>query len=249
MAASRSRRGSPPRERGRGRAPTGSPRGKGAPGHARGRLRPGRSRLPRPAGVREVLIDVNVGLPRCGCDPGEAGWLADLARSLGLTGPRGDGLRGSCRRPRGCIRARRALPGVDGAARAGARRCRGRARQRRRHRDVRLQHVGDRDPGRAPTLSWMSPTGDSGLPFRQALFVEATVISSGAKWSVADAGLKAFGMDRGNPEMEGANVWFCSDEHVTFDPPRDVGRPESASARPRRSHDGLPRAGPSRLGR
>ena len=30
-------------------------------------------------GVREVLIDVNVGLPRCGCPPEDAGRLADLA--------------------------------------------------------------------------------------------------------------------------------------------------------------------------
>ena len=36
------------------------------------------------AGVREVLIDVDVGLPRCGCDPADAGRLADLARSKGL---------------------------------------------------------------------------------------------------------------------------------------------------------------------
>src|SRR5436305_10196276 len=35
-------------------------------------------------GVREVVIDVNVGLPRCGCDPADAGRLADLARSRGL---------------------------------------------------------------------------------------------------------------------------------------------------------------------
>jgi len=36
------------------------------------------------AGVREVLIDVNVGLPRCGCSPDEAGSLAELARGAGL---------------------------------------------------------------------------------------------------------------------------------------------------------------------
>ncbi|HSL59977.1 MAG TPA: alanine racemase, partial [Acidimicrobiales bacterium] len=35
-------------------------------------------------GVREVLIDVNVGLPRCGCDPADAGRLADRARAAGL---------------------------------------------------------------------------------------------------------------------------------------------------------------------
>src|SRR5215475_6632512 len=35
-------------------------------------------------GVREVLIDVNVGLPRCGCAPEAAGRLADRARARGL---------------------------------------------------------------------------------------------------------------------------------------------------------------------
>jgi D-threonine aldolase len=37
------------------------------------------------AGVPEVLIDVNVGLPRCGCRPEDAGRLADRARAAGLT--------------------------------------------------------------------------------------------------------------------------------------------------------------------
>ena len=36
------------------------------------------------AGVPEVLIDVNVGLPRCGCRPEDAGRLADRARRRGL---------------------------------------------------------------------------------------------------------------------------------------------------------------------
>jgi D-serine deaminase-like pyridoxal phosphate-dependent protein len=35
-------------------------------------------------GVEEVLVDVNVGLPRCGIAPDRAGELADLARSRGL---------------------------------------------------------------------------------------------------------------------------------------------------------------------
>ena len=41
------------------------------------------------------------------------------------------------------------------------------------------------------------------LPFRQALTIEATVISrSPAKgWAVLDAGLKAFGMDHGDPSV------------------------------------------------
>ena len=37
-------------------------------------------------GVGEVLIDVNVGLPRCGCPPDRAGALADSARRRGLGG-------------------------------------------------------------------------------------------------------------------------------------------------------------------
>ena len=35
-------------------------------------------------GVREVLVDVNVGLPRCGCRPEDAGRLAARARARGL---------------------------------------------------------------------------------------------------------------------------------------------------------------------
>jgi D-serine deaminase-like pyridoxal phosphate-dependent protein len=55
-----------------------------------------------------------------------------------------------------------------------------------------------------------------GLPFAQALSILATVISVAPAYAVADCGLKALGMDHGNPEIEGARVWFCSDEHVTF---------------------------------
>src|SRR6185369_5865138 len=57
------------------------------------------------------------------------------------------------------------------------------------------------------------------LPFRQALFVEATVISVSSGWAVADCGLKALGMDHGNPALaDGSTVWFCSDEHITYAP-------------------------------
>ena len=63
----------------------------------------------------------------------------------------------------------------------------------------------------------------TGVPFRQALSVLATVISVAARWAVADCGLKALGMDHGNPSIDGATVLYCSDEHVTFVP--DEGRP------------------------
>jgi D-serine deaminase-like pyridoxal phosphate-dependent protein len=58
--------------------------------------------------------------------------------------------------------------------------------------------------------------GGLGLPFQQALYVVGTVISSQSKWAVADVGLKALGMDHGNPTIPNADVWFCSDEHTTF---------------------------------
>lgn len=58
-----------------------------------------------------------------------------------------------------------------------------------------------------------------GLPFRQAMRIEATVISVSPKgWAVADCGLKALGMDHGDPTADGATVFFCSDEHVTLLP-------------------------------
>ena len=57
-----------------------------------------------------------------------------------------------------------------------------------------------------------------GLPFGQALSVLATVVSVSPGWAVADCGAKAVGMDHGNPTIDGAEVWFCSDEHVTFAP-------------------------------
>jgi D-serine deaminase-like pyridoxal phosphate-dependent protein len=63
------------------------------------------------------------------------------------------------------------------------------------------------------------------LPFRHALTVLATVISVSPKWAVADCGLKALGMDHGNPTTDAGDVWFCSDEHLTFAPssPLSVG--------------------------
>jgi D-serine deaminase-like pyridoxal phosphate-dependent protein len=67
--------------------------------------------------------------------------------------------------------------------------------------------------------------GKLNLPFAQALTVLATVISVSSDYAVANCGLKALGMDHGDPAIEGADVWFCSDEHITFAPgtPLKVG--------------------------
>ena len=54
----------------------------------------------------------------------------------------------------------------------------------------------------------------------EPLSIAAPVISvnPGEGFAVADCGLKALGMDHGNPTVDGGLVWFCSDEHVTFSP-------------------------------
>jgi D-serine deaminase-like pyridoxal phosphate-dependent protein len=60
------------------------------------------------------------------------------------------------------------------------------------------------------------------LPFTRALAIVATVIHVNDRWAVADCGLKAMGMDHGNPTIDDAAVVFCSDEHVTFAPKGNV---------------------------
>ena len=173
-------------------------------------------------GVGEIVIDVNVGLQRCGCDPSEAGRLADLARSKGLE-------------VRGVMGYEGHVVGLDDASER-ARLCQESMKLLlTAHEEVGGALVSAGGTGTYDLNTWATEIqagsyalmdvayGRLGLPFRQALFVDATVISSNERWSVANAGLKAFGMDHGNPEAEEANIWFCSDEHVTFDPPRNVG--------------------------
>ena len=171
------------------------------------------------AGVRRCLIDVDVGLPRCGCDPADAGRLADFARSKGLDVRGVMGYEGHLMVMDD--RARQQLE-VDGAM----------ERLRAAHGDVGGDVVS---AGGTGTYDLHGATGvtevqagsyalmDSyyatlGLPFEQALFVVGTVISVRPTHAVADVGLKALGMDHGNPAIADATVWFCSDEHVTFAP-------------------------------
>lgn len=170
-------------------------------------------------GVSEVVIDVNVGLPRCGCSPQEAGRLADLARAKALV------VRG--------------VMGYEGHVVGLAERAQREAQTEQAMRLLLTAHksvggevisaggTGTYDINRAATeiqagsYALMDTAyGRLDLPFRQALSVEATVISVSRDWAVADCGLKALGMDHGNPTIADAEVWFCSDEHVTFAPRR-----------------------------
>jgi D-serine deaminase-like pyridoxal phosphate-dependent protein len=177
-------------------------------------------------GVREVLIDVNVGLPRCGCSPEEAGSLADLARRSGLE-------------VRGVMGYEGHAVGIEDRATRAERVGESMAMLTDAHREV-----GGPVCSGGGTGSWdlntavtelqagsyaLMDTAYSALdlPFVTALTILATVISVNARgWAVADCGLKALGMDHGNPSMsDGYSVWYCSDEHIVFSPPEGAPLP------------------------
>ena len=166
-----------------------------------------------------VLIDVDVGLPRCGCPPDRAGPLAELARSLGIEvrgvmGYEGHvvGVADRSRRTTEVAASmallRDALDAVGGGLSSAG--------------GTGTYDLHDwADEVQAGSYLLMDTAyAELGLPFRQALSVLTTVISTSEQrgWGVVDAGLKAFGMDHGNPSMPGWSVLFCSDEHTTFCP-------------------------------
>jgi D-serine deaminase-like pyridoxal phosphate-dependent protein len=176
-------------------------------------------------GVREVLVDVNVGLPRCGCEPTEAGRIADLARAKGMNvrgvmGYEGHvvGLPDRAERVEKVAQCMALL--LDAAKLVDA--------------DEGIVSAGGTGTYDINTfaneiqagsyLLMDTAYGELGLLFEQALYVLATVISvpASGKYAVADCGLKALGMDHGNPTIAGAKVRFCSDEHVTFAPSPDA---------------------------
>jgi D-serine deaminase-like pyridoxal phosphate-dependent protein len=167
-------------------------------------------------GVKEVVIDVNIGLPRCGCLPEDAGRLADLARRKGL-------------QVRGVMGYEGHLVGLE-------------ERQARREllpQAMELLHQAHNDVGGELVSAGGTGTYDINtqateiqagsyvlmdtsyakldIPFKQALSVLSSVISVSTNgYAVVNAGLKSLGMDHGNPDIPGHSVWFVSDEHVTF---------------------------------
>jgi D-threonine aldolase len=171
------------------------------------------------AGVAEVIVDVNVGLRRCGCDPGDAGALADGARSRGLS-------------VRGVMGYEGHAVGLVDRARRTEEVGKSMELLRAAHNDVGGDVISAGGTGtydlnttateiQAGSYALMDTAYAAlELPFVTALTVLATVVSvNRAGWAVADCGLKALGMDHGNPSLAGeGKVWFCSDEHVTFAP-------------------------------
>jgi D-serine deaminase-like pyridoxal phosphate-dependent protein len=173
------------------------------------------------AGLLEVLIDVNVGLPRCGCAVDDAGRLADRARAAGLE-------------VRGVMGYEGHIVGLADRAERDAGVAAAMAMLLDAHEAVGGDVISGGGTGTWDSNTWITELqagsftlmdtayATLGLPFRPGLSVLGTVISVNPKdgFAVADVGLKALGMDHGKPEVDGAFVWFCSDEHLTFGPPR-----------------------------
>jgi D-threonine aldolase len=169
------------------------------------------------AGMTEVVVDVNVGLPRCGCAPDAAGRVADSARARGLS-------------VRGVMGYEGHVVGVEDRARRVEMVGAAMELLLEAHGDVGGDLISAGGTGTYDINTWAteiqagsyalmdSAYGKLGLPFRQALTVLSSVVSVSPGWAVADCGVKALGMDHGNPTIEGAVVWFCSDEHLTFAP-------------------------------
>ena len=167
------------------------------------------------AGVREVLIDVAVGMPRCGCPPEEAGRLAEAARAKGLT------VRG--------------VMGYEGhlmteAVDQGAKVEEAMALLLDAHEAVGGDVISGGGTGTWTKNHWVTElqAGSftlmdthyeaAGVGFQQALGLQLTVLSVNRTggWAAADGGLKALGMDHGNAAIDGADVWYHADEHTVF---------------------------------
>jgi D-serine deaminase-like pyridoxal phosphate-dependent protein len=172
------------------------------------------------AGIRDVLVDVDIGLPRCGCAPDDAGRVADLARAAGMEVRGVMGYEGHLMMvAEDDAKAEKVDAAVDLLLRAhdlvgGTIVSSGGTGTHHLH-----PRVTEVQAGSYALMDTAYAT--LGFPFRNALTVMGTVVNVHPKWFVADVGLKALGMDHGNSAVPGATVWYHSDEHVTCSPDAD----------------------------
>jgi len=171
----------------------------------------------RRAGIGNVVIDVNVGLPRCGVAVDGAGRLADAARTAGLVVHGVMGYEGHLMMVGDADEKQRKVDESMALLRQAARDVGGTIISAGGTGTFNMHaHTGVTDV-QAGSYSLMDTQyATLGLPFTQAMFVLGTVISRTKDWAVIDVGLKSLGMDHGNPHIENATVWFVSDEHTTF---------------------------------
>lgn len=167
-------------------------------------------------GVRRVLIDVEVGLPRCGCLLEDAGRLAERARAEGLDVRGVMGYEGHLMMVQ---------PPADKLEQVEA----SMAILLQAHDIVGGDIVSGGGTGTYAVNRWVTEVQAGSYclldtdyakldsPFEIALTVLGTVVSVNPKgWAVADAGLKAFGLDHGLPTAVDADLMFLSDEHATL---------------------------------
>lgn len=169
-------------------------------------------------GIRSVLIDVEVGLPRCGCAVEDAGRLADRARTAGLEVRGVMGYEGHLMMVMDPTeKSEKVGSSMELLVQASG--------------DVGGDIVSGGGTGTCTTNTWCTEIQAGSytmldtdyakldLPFEIAINVLATVISVNRKgWIVADAGIKSMAMDHGNPTWEHGDVFFLSDEHITLAP-------------------------------
>lgn len=183
------------------------------------------------AGVGEVLVDVNVGMPRCGCAVDDAGTIADTARARGLA-------------VRGVMGYEGHVVGLEGRDERVEKTATAMDRLAAAHALVGGDVVSAGGTGTYDinTLATEIQAGSYALmdtayakldvPFDLTFGVVATVIHVAPKYAVADCGLKALAMDHGQPDMDDGDVWFCSDEHITFAPRAAVNVGDRVIVRP-----------------
>ena len=168
--------------------------------------------------VTDVLIDVEVGLPRCGCTVEEAGPLADAARQAGLN-------------VRGVMGYEGHLMMIEQPEERRSRVEGSMKKLLSAHDAVGGDIISAGGTGTYAVNTWATEIQAGSyllmdtqyatleIPFEIALTVLATVISVSPKgWFVVNAGLKAFGMDHGDPSYPEGELMFCSDEHTTLKP-------------------------------
>ena len=169
------------------------------------------------AGIKNVLIDVNVGLPRCGCAPDTAGALASRARLAGLTVRGVMGYEGHLMMVTDRVEQRRQVEEAMSILRGAAHDVGGDVVSGGGTGSCDLHGTTGVTEVQAGSYSLMdSQYSKLGLPFEQAMWILGTVISRTPKWSVINVGLKSLCMDHGNPSVPDHSVWFCSDEHTTI---------------------------------
>ena len=175
-------------------------------------------------GVRNVLIDVNVGLPRCGCDISEVSQLSKYAKQIGLNvrgvmGYEGhlmftesrDDRRDGVEISMSVLQEAHSITGGEVISAGG---------------------TGTFDLNsfateiQAGSFLFMDTRYASlDLPFLESLWVVSKVISveKDRRRAVCDAGVKSFSMDYGKPSLEDCVIGFCSDEHTVILPKEKEG--------------------------